>query len=404
LKDLGEEISPILTIIFQQSLDTGEVPSDWRLANISPIFKKGDRSVPSNYRPVSITSICSKIIEHIIFSHIMDHYDNHNILVEAQHGFRPARSCETQLVITSHELAKSLNNGEQVDAVVLDFSKAFDRVPHQRLLHKLHHCGIRDSLLLWIDHFLTRRSQRVVVDGATSEWAPVTSGVPQGTVLGPLLFLSFINDLPSGITSRIRLFADDCLIYRTISNNSDTQALQVDLNTLHQWSNSWNMKFNTDKCHTMRISLRRNIIEANYELGGIPLIMVSDYPYLGLTLTSNMSWQPHINNISAKANRMLGLIRRNLRGCSRNLRQQAYTTLVRPHLEYCSPIWNPHTKKNINKLESTQRQAARFVFNTYSRQASVSKLISELQWDSLEKRRKAASLHLLYKIHNSLVW
>jgi hypothetical protein len=244
----------------------------------------------------------------------------------------------------------------------------------------------------------------VVVDGATSECAPVTSGVPQGTVLGPLLFLSFINDLPSGITSRIRLFADDCLIYRTISNNSDTQALQVDLNTLHQWSNSWNMKFNTDKCHTMRISLRRNIIEANYELGGIPLIMVSDYPYLGLTLTSNMSWQPHINNISAKANRMLGLIRRNLRGCSRNLRQQAYTTLVRPHLEYCSPIWNPHTKKNINKLESTQRQAARFVFNTYSRQASISKLISELQWDSLEKRRKAASLHLLYKIHNSLVW
>jgi hypothetical protein len=131
--------------------------------------------------------------------------------------------------------------------------------------------------------------------------------------------------------------------------------------------------------------------------------MVPEYPYLGLTLTSNMSWQSHIDNISAKANRMLGLIRRNLRGCSRFLRQKAYTTLVRPHLEYCSSIWNPHTKKNINKLESTQRQAARFVFNTYSRQVSVSKLISDLQWDSLERRRKAASLHLFYKIHNRLV-
>ncbi|XP_072024920.1 uncharacterized protein [Amphiura filiformis] len=116
-----------------------------------------------------------------------------------------------------------------------------------------------------------------------------------------------------------------------------------------------------------------------------------------------MSWQTHINNISAKANRMLGLIRRNLRGCSRNLRQQAYLTLVRPHLEYCSPIWNPHTKKNITKIESTQRQAARFVLNTYSRQASVSKLITQLQWDSLERRRQAASLCLMYKIHNNLV-
>ena len=236
LKDLAVEISPILSHIFQQSLNTGDVPSDWRVANITPIYKKGDRTAPANYRLVSITSICSKTIEHIIFSHVMDHYESNNILADVQHGFRPGRSCETQLIITSHDLVKSLDNREQVDAVVLDFSKAFDRVPHQRLLRKLHHYGIQNSLLLWMENFLTRRSQRVVVDGTASDWSPVTSGVPQETVLGPLLFLSFINDLPSDITSTLRLCADDCLTYRSIASINDSVALQKDLNTLQQWA------------------------------------------------------------------------------------------------------------------------------------------------------------------------
>ena len=131
LREFATEIAPILTVIFQQSLDTGIVPADWRLANISPIYKKGDRSVPSNYRPVSITSICCKLLEHIIFSNVMAHFNNHSILVDAQHGFRPGRSCETQLILTAEDLTKAIDNREQVDAIVLDFSKAFDRVPHQ---------------------------------------------------------------------------------------------------------------------------------------------------------------------------------------------------------------------------------------------------------------------------------
>ena len=196
---------------------------------------------------------------------------------------RPGRSCETHLLITSNDLTKSLDKGEQVDAIVLDFSKAFDRVPHQRLLSKLHHYGVRDSLLLWINNFLTKRSQRVVVDGEASDWVPVTSRVPQGTVLGPmLLFLSFINDLSSGITSKIRLYAEDCLIYRPIKNTKDSAALQRDLDILYHWSTTWNMKFNTDKncaihC-TIHFTLKCNSINATYYMGGSPLTLVTEYP------------------------------------------------------------------------------------------------------------------------------
>ncbi|XP_033646487.1 uncharacterized protein LOC117305719 [Asterias rubens] len=163
------------------------------------------------------------------------------------------------------------------------------------------------------------------------------------------------------------------------------------------------MKFNKDKCHTMRFTLLRKTINTEYNLGGSALTTVSEHPYLGLTLTSNLSWQSHIDIITAKANRMLGLIRRNLRGCSRKLRQQAYLSLVRPHLEYCSTVWNPHTKKNITKIEKNQRQAARFIFNNYHSRDSVSKMIDDLQWDSLEKRRQAASISLMYKIRYQLV-
>ena len=403
MKFFAEDIAPILTFIFQQSLDTGTVPSDWRLANISPIFKKGDRSKASNYRPVSITSICSKLLEHVIFSNIMDHCDENNILNDVQHGFRPGHSCETQLIITSQDVAHSLDQKEQVDAVALDFSKAFDRVPHNRLLHKLHHYGIHDNLIRWIRVFLTERLQRVVVDGESSEWVPVTSGVPQGTVLGPLLFISFINDIVDGISSKIRLFADDCLLYRPITDVTDSQALQQDLNRLHSWANTWQMKFNIEKCYHITFSLRRKAITTTYTLGDTPLALVTDLRYLGLTFSSNLSWQGHMNNITSRANRMLGLVSRNLRKTSQKIRQQAYFSLVRPHLEYCCSVWNPHKNKHISKIEAVQRRAARFTLQRYRRMASVSAMIQHLKWESLERRRNAASLHLMYKIQNNTV-
>ena len=197
LKLTAEDIAPALTRIFQHSINTGELPDSWLQANITPLFKKGERTLASNYRPVSLTSICCKVLEHIIHSNVMKHFVKHNLLTDKQHGFRRGHSCESQLILTTQDLAKSLDNKSQVDMAIMDFSKAFDVVPHNRLLSKLKRYGVENKTHKWISNFLKKRTQRVVVSGEQSSWHKVLSGVPQGTVLGPLLFLTYITTSPT---------------------------------------------------------------------------------------------------------------------------------------------------------------------------------------------------------------
>ena len=268
LKELSKEIAPFLCIIYQKCLETGSIPDVWQTANVSAIYKKGEKFKPSNYRPVYLTCISCKMFEHKIVSNIMQHLDTYNILIDCQHGFRPRRSCETQLITLVDELAKSLNKGKQYDLAILDFSKAFDRVPHERLLRKLDHHGIRGKTLDWIRPFLTNRTQKVAVEGVASEPIHVKSGGPQGSVLDPILFLVFINDLPASIRSSSRLFADDCVVYREIRSDNDCQILQDDLQKLWDWEKKWGMSFNPEKCSILRVHRKRAPVIFNYSLKG----------------------------------------------------------------------------------------------------------------------------------------
>ena len=400
----ASELAPVFTLLFQATLVQGRIPVEWKSAHVTPIFKKGDKSNPSNYRPISLTSIVCKVMEHIIHSQIINHLDNHNLLTSRQFGFRKARSCESQLLLTVDDLARGLRDGEQIDAVLLDFSKAFDRVPHQRLLLKLHFLGVRGRLLSWIKDFLSGRTQRVILEGKMSSEAAVTSGVPQGTVLGPLLFLVFINDLPECVSSEIRLFADDCLLYRSIRSQDDAAAIRDDLASLQIWESKWLMSFNPDKCEVLRITnKRKGVIQHEYTIHGKVLRTVESAKYLGVTLSKNLNWKPHIINITKKANSTLGLLRRNLGKCPPKTRELAYNTYVRPTLEYASLVWDNDIKDHINRVESVQRRAARYVKADYRRQSSVAAMLDELHWAPLKERRAHAKMAFMWRIVNNLV-
>ena len=285
LKDLAEELAPFLTEIFQRSLAGGDVPMDWRSANVTAIFKKGDRFKASNYRPVSLTSLCCKLQEHIIISNTMKHLELYKILRDCKHGFRARRSCETQLVTLCHELADSLDKNKQTDMVILDFSKAFDQVLHQRLLIKLRHYGIQGTTFQWIQSFLSSRNLQVV--------------------LGPLLFLLFINDLPACVESKTRLFADDSIIYRNVKAIRNCQELQNDLYKLTDWEQKLGMLLHPGKCNSMQVTRSRNLLTFKYSLKGQDLEAVNTAKYLGVDLSNNLSWNCHIDRTAKKANSML---------------------------------------------------------------------------------------------------
>ena len=268
LKECAQEIVPAFSLLFQASLSQLTIPNIWKKALVTPIFKKGDKCKPANYRPISLTSICCKTLEHIVHHHIISYLEEQEILSDAQHGFRKKRSCDTQLILTAHDLAKGLGEHGQIDAVLLDFSKAFDKVPHQRLRQKLDFYGVRGQTLDWVSTSLSGRSQSVVCGGSVSSEEDVIRGVPQGTVVGPLLFLVYINDMPEVVNSTARLFADDCLLYRSISSPEDAIALQADLTNLEAWEKKWQMDFNPDKCEVLRVTLKRKPIVCNYNIHG----------------------------------------------------------------------------------------------------------------------------------------
>nr|VZI51833.1 unnamed protein product [Spirometra erinaceieuropaei] len=274
LKELATELAEPLSVLFQASLDAGRLPPEWKTAWISPIHKNGSRASANNYRPVSLNSICCKVMERIIKRELMRFLEQNHLLCDAQHGFRRGRSCLTNLLYCLEQWTRAIDEGNVVHVAYIDFKKAFDSVPHQRLLHKLSRIGVRGKLLKWIENFLVGRSQTVRLGGQHSAEVTVTSGVPQGSVLGPILFLIYIDDCIHGLDCRIAMFADDIKLWSVIRNEDDEANLQANLDRLEKWSGHWLLPFNVTKCNILRIGRTSSAHRQTYYLNHTPLPLV----------------------------------------------------------------------------------------------------------------------------------
>ncbi len=296
LKETKSAVIKPLKIIFEKSMTERKLPEIWKKANVSAIFKKGPRQKPENYRPISLTSVPGKLMERLIRDKIVSHMTENNIFSPVQHGFVKGKSCTTQLLEFLEEISEAIDNGDDVDIIYLDFCKAFDKVPHQRLLLKLEHYGIIGEIKDWVQDFLADRVQRVVINGAKSDWRKVTSGIPQGSVLGPILFLIYINDLPDEMTNCIKLFADDSKLFSSVNNRGQADELQQDLNTAETWARKWQMEFNTKECKHLNIG--KKDINQTYKMhttsGVTEVIKVNSENDLGVIIDTNLNFSEHI--------------------------------------------------------------------------------------------------------------
>lgn len=397
LKELAPIISHPLAQLMQNSLRQGIVPNDWREAHICAIHKKGAKTLPNNYRPVSLTSQVCKIMESIIRDHIFSHLMDNNIISRHQHGFIPGRSCATQLLECLDKWTEILDEGDSLDVVYLDFSKAFDSVPHRRLIEKMKALGIDGPIMKWCEAFLHERRQRVTIRGSKSEWAEVTSGVPQGSVIGPLMFVIYVNDMPGIVEGYLKLFADDAKLFRRVTNRNEQESMQRDLDNLIEWANKWQMCFNETKCQVLHLGYRN--LHSPYYMNGVILGATEEVKDLGVLIDINLKLHQHTEAQVNKANRVLGMLRRSFEHLDKKTLTWLYKALVRPHLEYANIITYPRFAAQERMLERVQRRATKQLSEL--REKSYTERLEELKLPSLHYRFRRGDMIELYKItHN----
>ena len=396
IKEIAEPLTPSLTKLYKNSLSTSEVPDDWKLATVTPIFKKGDKKDPSNYRPVSLTSVIGKNLESHVYDAIVEHMHSNNLFSPFQYGFIKNRSTTLQLLKVLQLWVNDLDEGLAIDNVNMDFRKAFDKVPHRRLLYKLSTYGIQGKVLQWIENFLKNRHQRVCVSGYVSDWTEVVSGIPQGSVLGALLFVIYINDLPDNIQSDIFLFADDTKFFRKVEDSDDAAIIQQDLNTLYQWSNDWLLKFHPDKCVVIRLSVTSENWYYKYTLGNDELEYVDLVKDLGVFVDTELKFRHHISTKVNKANSIMGTIRRSFKYLDHTTFKLLFCAQVRTIVEYANPFWCPYLKKDIEMIENVQRRATKYLQGM--KDLNYEQRLRKLNLTTLAYRRLRGAMIEVYKI------
>lgn len=397
-----------LTHIINTSIQSGVFPSKWKMANVSPIFKTGDEAEISNYRPIAILNACAKVYERVLFKLVYNHVKNY--ISSYQHGFMPGRSTITNLLLFTDFISCELDSASRVDAIYLDFKKAFDRVNHAVLLNKLRKFGFSNLLLKLFASYLQGRSLQVIFGHFKSEEFFSNIGVPQGSNLGPLLFLLMINDLPDRVKhSKILLFADDVKLYNSIANEDDMACLQEDLVNISEWCRDNDMDLNAGKCKFIIFTRKTDFPVLNYNINGIELERVNVIRDLGVLLDSELSFKYHIDNLVNAGNKLLGFVIRNTRYFTDIATSLLlFNSLVRSKLEYASEIWNPSYNTCDNSIERIQNKFLRYLYFKkhhvkFPLGGHVGDLRSSFSVSKLLTRRKLADLVFLYKIVNSLI-
>ena len=399
LKSTMSEIVKPLCIVFNISIDTGKVPKDWKHARVTPIFKKGPKGDPGNYRPVSLTSVPCRILESIIKDDMMEHLKVNKLLKDSQHGFLKGKSCTTNLNVFMDRITKVVDKGKCADIFDLDFAKTFDKVPHQRLLEKLKSKGIAGNVYNWISNWLTGRTQAVRVNEEESNTSDVKSGVPQGSVLGPPLFDIFIDDLDecAAELSLLLKFADDTKGFQEIQGPEDRAKLQMALDKLVQWADKWGMQFNVPKCKIMHVGKNNPAYE--YTMKDEKMTVVEEEKDIGILIQKNLKPSKQCKKASDIAAAVLTQLTRNFHYRDKNTFKKLYVQYVRPHLEFAAPAWSPWLQEDKNRLEKVQRKAVGMISGLKS--GSYEEKCKELNIDTLEVRRERQDLLEAYKIIHS---
>ena len=404
LKLCPKEIAVPLSLIFQRCMNDGKFPDSWKLANVQPIHKKNNRQIKSNYRPISLLPICGKILEKIIFDQVYSYLDQHRLISTKQSGFRPGDSCIYQLISITSDIYRSFEKHHETRALFLDISKAFDKVWHDGLIHKLKCCGISGNLLTFLQDYLSNRHQRVTLNGTTSDWRSISAGVPQGSVLGPLLFLIYINDLTDNIKSQMRLFADDSSIFTPVKDVLNThEQLVNDLETVSTWGHQWKMVFNPDitkqAIEVIFSVKKKKPYHPELSFNGVPVAREDDTKHLGVHLDTRLNFSKHITEAIRNATKGLSLMKYLSKFVSRKVLDLCYKLYVRPHLDYGDVIYHNQREDLMKLIEQVQYKAALIVSGCWQG-TSREKMYDELGWESLSDRRWGRRMTLYYKIVN----